>query len=226
MTAPPLTEAGQAVEELLPFHATGAISQADRKRVEDALASDPELRRRLGIIEEERDETILLNESLSGPSTHALDRLMASIAAEPERAAFRAGLAERFAGWLQGLAPRPLAYAALAAAAVVALQAGALIGLVANRPSEGFQTASHGAQATSPRVDLTIIFTADAKAADIVSLLSRNGLTLADGPRAGGVFGLRAGEAPPAPAALEAVIVRLRAEAGLVRLVAPAPQGR
>jgi hypothetical protein len=55
------------VEMLLPFHAAGTLSARDARRVEDALASDPELARQYAVIREEYAETISLNESLGAP---------------------------------------------------------------------------------------------------------------------------------------------------------------
>lgn len=222
MTPQPLTEAGKAVEELLPFHATGALSPAERRQVEAALAIDPELRRRLAIVEEEMTETALLNEGLGGPSTHALDRLMAAIDAEPKRAT-ALGLGERVLGWLQSLTPRQAGFALAAAAMVFALQAGALVGLMVGRQGASFETASHGAPATAPTgAAFTVIFQPDARASDIAALMERTGARIVDGPRAGGIYRVVVGTAPLGKPEADALAARLRAEAGLVRLAAPA----
>lgn len=221
MTAPELTTAGRDVEELLPFFAAGTLKGADKARVEAALAADAELRRRLAIIEDERGETILLNETLRGPSVHAFDKLMAKIDAEPaRRPTVSLGLAERFADWLQGFGPRKLAFATAAAALVLMLQAGALIGLMANRQG-GFETASHGGQVTATRVDLTVIFQDDARQADIAGLLARNGLIIVRGPLPGGIYQLQVDGARPTSSAFDQIVNRLRGETRIVRLAAP-----
>ncbi len=73
------------VEMLLPWHAAGTLNARDARRVEEALASDPELARQYAVIREEYAETIGLNESLGAPSARAMQKLFAAIDAEPER---------------------------------------------------------------------------------------------------------------------------------------------
>ena len=73
------------IEMLLPFHAAGTLNARDARRVEDALAGDPELARQYAVIREEYAETISLNESLGAPSARAMQKLFAAIDAEPVR---------------------------------------------------------------------------------------------------------------------------------------------
>ncbi len=73
------------VEALLPWHAAGTLSARDTRRVEDALAHDPDLARQYAAIQDEYAETILLNESLGGPSALTIKKLFATIADEPCR---------------------------------------------------------------------------------------------------------------------------------------------
>ncbi len=129
------------LEELLPFYANGRIAEADRARIEAALASDAELAARLEIIRDDMAETVLLNEHLGAPSPRVLDRLMAGIEAQPRQMPLLAraredlnnGLAGGFLGWLGGLlaaqSPRRLAYAGAFALALIVLQGAALTGL-------------------------------------------------------------------------------------------------
>ena len=51
------------IETLLPWHAAGTLSPRDARRVEDALARDPELAKRYALVREELGEAIRLNES-------------------------------------------------------------------------------------------------------------------------------------------------------------------
>jgi hypothetical protein len=228
MTKQPLSDAGKALEELLPFYAAGVLSEAEVAQIDAVLAVDGELRRRLALVEEEQTEAILLNEGIAGPSTHALDRLMAAIDAEPKRGAAAAGmmggLAARLGGWLQALTPRQAAFATATAALVLALQAGALVGLVATREGAGFQTASHGAAPAAPAgAAFTVIFQPDARASDIAALMERTGARIVDGPRAGGIYRIEVGDRSLDAAASAALAARLRAETGVIRLAAPAP---
>ena len=59
------------IELLLPFHAAGTLNARDARRVDDALAGDPDLARQYAVIREEYAETIHLNESLGAPSARA-----------------------------------------------------------------------------------------------------------------------------------------------------------
>ncbi len=73
------------IEMLLPWHAAGTLNPRDARRVEEALARDPELARQYAAIREEYAETIDLNESLGAPSARAMQKLFAAIDAEPAR---------------------------------------------------------------------------------------------------------------------------------------------
>ena len=46
------------IEMLLPWHAAGTLNASDSRRVEEALARDPELVRQYAVIREEYAETI------------------------------------------------------------------------------------------------------------------------------------------------------------------------
>src|SRR5437762_10604803 len=73
------------IEMLLPWHAAGTLNARDARRVEEALARDPELARQYAVIREEYAETIHLNESLGAPSARAMQKLFAAIDGEPVR---------------------------------------------------------------------------------------------------------------------------------------------
>src|SRR5215468_6590957 len=81
-----LDEPGE-IEMLLPWHAAGTLNARDARRVEEALARDPDLARQYAVIREEYAETIALNESLGAPSVRAMQKLFAAIEAEPARGA-------------------------------------------------------------------------------------------------------------------------------------------
>src|SRR5580692_11064151 len=73
------------IEMLLPWHAAGTLNARDVRRVDEALARDPELARQYAVIQQEYAETIHLNESLGAPSARALQKLFAAIDGEPSR---------------------------------------------------------------------------------------------------------------------------------------------
>src|SRR4029077_14570670 len=68
------------IELLLPWHAAGTLNSRDARRVEEALARDPDLARQYAVIREEYAETIGMNETLGAPSGAAMQKLFAAIA--------------------------------------------------------------------------------------------------------------------------------------------------
>jgi len=190
------------IELLLPWHAAGTLNARDARRVEEALARDPELARQYAVIREEYAETIHLNESLGAPSARAMQKLFAAIDGEPVRkpsltSRISTGIAQFFAS----LSPRTLAWSAGAAAVALLLQAG-VIGAVLMQ-GQTYQTASLsvnerpaatmtrelGAAGTPPRA--LVRFAPDAKMADINALLDSYQATVVGG--ANGLFRLQFG---------------------------------
>jgi len=213
------------LEALLPFYANGRISAADKARVEQALAADAELALRLEIIREDMAETILLNESLGGPSPRVLDALMAGIEAEPRQqpllARAKGGVLTWLGTWLAAQPPRRLAYVGAAALVLIAIQGAALTGYVL-RGGGGFETASAPGARSSDRYVL-LSFAPDAKAGDIAGFFKRYDALVVDGPRANGLFKVRVGSASLTTAQVDAIAARMKAEGAIVSLVAPAP---
>jgi anti-sigma factor RsiW len=197
------------VEMLLPWHAAGTLNARDSRRVEDALASDPELARQYAVIREEYAETIGLNESLGAPSARAMQKLFAAIDAEPVRmpsmgARISSGISEFFAK----LSPRTLAWSSSLGALVVLLQAGVIGAVLMRSPPASFQTASMdvaersapgaasapitrdlGASVAAAPTRLLVRFAPDARIADITSLLDNYQASIVDGK--GGMFRLQ-----------------------------------
>ena len=100
------------IELLLPWHAAGTLNPRDARRVDEALARDPELAKQYAVIRGEYEETIHLNESLGAPSARAMQKLFAAIDAEPARAAGSLPLSSRIATFFASLSPRTLAWSA------------------------------------------------------------------------------------------------------------------
>jgi anti-sigma factor RsiW len=198
------------LEALLPFHAAGTLNLRDARRVDEALASDPELARQYATIQDEYAETILLNESLGAPSSRAMQKLFAAIDAEPKRkAAFNPLM--KVAGFLSSLSPRTLAYAGVAGAVLVLLQAG-VIGtvLVKDRADSTFQTAAFPAQSTAGTFAL-LRFAPDAKASDITQLLDTYKATVVSGPKAD-MFRVKFGDKALSKQDAAQLLTRLQAE--------------
>jgi hypothetical protein len=145
----PNQEPGE-IEALLPWHAAGTLNARDARRVDDALASDPELARQYAVIQEEYAETIGLNESLGAPSSRAMQKLFAAIDAEPARSGSTSvGLSARISGFFASLSPRTLAASAAVGALAIMLQASVIGTVLMQRDTRTFQTASYEA-APSP----------------------------------------------------------------------------
>src|ERR1035437_2947012 len=73
------------IEIVLPWQAAGTLNARDARRIDEALARDPELAKQYAAIREEYAETIHLNESLGAPSARAMQKLFAAIDGEPAR---------------------------------------------------------------------------------------------------------------------------------------------
>lgn len=208
---------------LLPWHATGRLDPAARVRIEAALDRDPELARRLDLVLAERDATVASNEALGAPSMKARDDLFARIDADlgardrcPSRWLRRLGAA------LASLSPPALAGAALAACALILLQAGLLTGTWLAAPGASYQTASHGDGGTpAGGIFILVAFAPTATAAQITAALAEGGLTVVDGPRAGDIYRIRVQAEGDGQGSLGAALDRLRAKPGLVVLAVP-----
>jgi anti-sigma factor RsiW len=186
----------QDIEELLPWHAAGTLSRRDARRVEEALARDPELARRYEMVRDELGETIHLNETLGAPSARAMEKLFAKIDAEPAR---RQGslnaslnLGSRISEFFASLTPRTLALASGAAVLAILVQAGFIAGVMLNETTTGgYQTASAPATAPDAGAFAIIRFAPQASSEDITRFLEANKLSIASGPMAGGLYKVR-----------------------------------
>lgn len=189
-----MTPERREIEDLLPWHAAGTLSRSEVKRVEEALARDPELARRFELAREELGETILLNESLGAPSARAHEALFRKIDAEPvRRARTTLSVGARFAEFMSGFSPRTLAWSAAAAVLAIVLQAGVITGVLINEKSTGsYQTASAPSSSVPADGSFAMIrFAPQASATDITKFLETNKLTVTGGPLAGGMFKVR-----------------------------------
>ena len=179
------------LEELLPWHAAGTLSRSDARRVEDALANDPELARRYALVREELGETIHLNETLGAPSAHAMEKLFAKIDAEPARkAAVSLNLTTRLGEFFAGFSPRTLAFAGSAAVLAILLQAGIIASvMIKETKTSGYQTASAPTNPPAGEGAFTLIrFAPQATQDDVTKFLEANKLSIAAGPQAGGFY--------------------------------------
>jgi anti-sigma factor RsiW len=216
------------IEMLLPWHAAGTLNSRDAKRVEEALAQDPELARQYAVIREEYAETIGLNESLGAPSARAMTKLFAAIDAEPERKpSMSRNIVSRISGFFARLSPRTLAWSASLGALLVLLQAG-VIGavLVKNQQQTTFQTASLSVdepvtRSLGPEAPRALVrFAPDARVADITALLDTYQASIIDAR--GGMFRLQFGTRAMSKDDIAALMNRLKSEK-IVNLAVAAP---
>jgi hypothetical protein len=216
------------IELLLPWHAAGRLNVRDARRVEEALARDPDLARQYAVIREEYAETIALNESLGAPSGRAMQRLFAAIDAEPERReATRIGLAARISSFFSSLSPRTLAWSATLAAIVLVAQAAVIGTVLVRNQSSTFQTASLSTNETvvrgigaAPTPRALVRFAPDARVADITALLDKYQASIAGNAR-GGMFRLQFGDQAMSKDELNGLISKLSSEK-IVALAVPA----
>jgi anti-sigma factor RsiW len=214
------------IEMLLPFHVAGTLNARDARRVDEALARDPELARQYAVIREEYAETIHLNESLGAPSVRAMQKLFAAIDGEPARKpSLSLGLSTRIAGFFASLSPRTLAWSASLGALALLMQAGIIGAVLVKNQSASFQTASLSMNEPVTR-DLAgvparalVRFAPDARVADINALLDNYQASIVGG--ANGLFRIQFGKAM-SKAELAGLMSRLRSEK-IVSLAEAAP---
>jgi anti-sigma factor RsiW len=224
-----MLEEPSEIEMLLPWHAAGTLNARDARRVDEALARDPELAKQYAVIREEYAETIHLNESLGAPSARAMQKLFDAIDGEPVRKpSVTSGIATRIAAFFSSLSPRTMAWSAGAAALALLLQAGVIGAVLMKNQGALYQTASFdmrerapmtrdlGAAAPAPRA--LVRFAPEAKIADINALLDNYQASIVGG--ANGLFRLQfSGKAKDDVAGL---IGKLRSEK-IVSLAEAAP---
>ena len=207
------------IEMLLPFHAAGTLNSRDARRVDEALARDPELARQYAVIREEYAETIHLNESLGAPSARAMQKLFAAIDAEPARQPSASlNFSARFKGFFANLSPRTLAWSASLGALALLLQAGVIGAVLVKNQSSTFQTASLSTSEPITR-DLgggapphaLVRFAPDARIADITALLDHYQASIIDGAK-GGMFRLQFGNRPMSKEEIAALMSKLQGE--------------
>jgi hypothetical protein len=202
-----LAQEPSEIEMLLPWHAAGTLDARDARRVDEALARDPELAKQYAVIREEYAETIDLNESLGAPSVRAMQKLFAAIDGEPARKPrVSFNFSARIAGFFARLSPRALAWSASLGALALLLQAGVIGTMLVKNQNASFQTASVSTnepitrdlvtrdlgRATPPSRAL-VRFAPDARVADITALLDNYQASIIDGAK-GGLFRLQFGD--------------------------------
>jgi len=217
--------AREELEALLPWYLSGRLEADERRRVEDALAEDRELRRALEAVRAEKAAVTAANEAVEPPSERALERLLAGIDAEeegapapPPTAPRRPGLWERLRDVLPPLSPSGLRLAGAAATVLIVAQAAVIAALVAipRAPDPSYQTAAGPtAEVAAPGPRIHVGFRPEVTVGEINALLAELDARLVDGPSAEGLYTI-ALQRDPGPAALNELVQRLRRREGIV----------
>ena len=217
------------IELLLPWHAAGTLNARDARRVEEALAREPELARQYAVIREEYTGTIALNESLGAPSVRAMQKLFAAIDAEPQTTVRPSlPLSARVSAFVASLSPRTLAWSASLGAIALALQAGVIGAVLLKNQSVAYQTASLSmnepitralGEQTPPRA--LVRFVPEARIADITALLDAYQASIVGGAK-GGMFQLQFGNKTMTKEEVADLMSRLQREK-IVSLAVPTP---
>jgi anti-sigma factor RsiW len=173
----------------LPFYVNGTLSAEERRRIEDALATDTELQAELDSVREiaelVRSGGTGLAPAAGAASPERLKALLARVEAETPHPAQATRDSRLRHGGQRAPAPAPWRYwkpALAAAALLVVVQAG----FIAYQwtPREGYTTLSGPDEATrTPSGRLLMRLTPDARWGDVEALLSSRDLTIVGGPR-------------------------------------------
>jgi hypothetical protein len=217
------------MELLLPWHAAGTLNARDSRKIDQALARDPELARQYAVVREEYAETIDLNESLGSPSARAVQKLFAAIDAEPAPSPTASlSLAARLSGFFASLSPRTLAWSASLGALVVILQGGVIGTMLMSKGPGSFEMASLNDNEPITR-DLGSIasphalvrLAPDARLSDVTALLDKYQASIVEGSKSG-MFRLRFANAASSKDEFSSLLNRLRREK-IVNSVAATP---
>jgi anti-sigma-K factor RskA len=173
------------MEALLPFYLNGTLEGADLAAVEEWLATDPVAGAALDAAEAEFAGTTAANEAIRAPAD-ALSRFVKTLEAEagPDRAA--ASKPSNVVSLWSRLSAIPAGAAWAVAAALLAL---VIVQQVSRPGGEGGGFEVAGADSDLAGASFALVtFKPDATMAEIAAFLSGNGLKIATGPNADGVF--------------------------------------
>jgi len=202
------------VELLLPWYAAGTLDPDEKRQVEAALASDPELASRYAWVRAEFAEETSIGEAAGDPSLDDARALFAKIDALPVRRRQSSfGFGERVAGFLASLSPRALGWSAMAAALAIVLQAVVLGGIVLHEKTPGsYQSASVPTATPGDGSYVLIRFAPAATAADISAFLTGNNLSIVGGPAGGQLYQVRVAPTKLAADELSRIVAKLQSD--------------
>ena len=209
------------IERLLPWYATGKLDASERAEVENALKRFPELRAQLELVRAEITNTVELNEAMAVPRADATERFMGLVQKDMQRRA--PATPSPFKGLLEWLALQlagPPRWAVAAAVLAILVQAALIGALVVERQTNGFHTAG-GTEKLAAGTLVLVRFSDGVTLAILTERLAALGITIVDGPKAGGLFTLRIGLDLMPVAERDKKIAALKANADFVIFVGP-----
>jgi len=217
----PTIDPHQAIEELLPWYANGALNPAERIAVEQHLERCSACRLELAqcrvLVTQFHDRA----EAAWQPPAGHFDRLLADIDRLPPPVSANPPppLRQRLLGWLR-ITPSPVRWTlALESLAVAALLL--IVAMPLQRTLPDYETLSSDAEPTVAGTRLRTVFAESATIGEIQQLLHSIDAAIVAGPTTLGVYTLVVpGGDRPAEARDRAVAI-LRAHAQQVRLVEP-----
>lgn len=222
------TKDNAELAELLPWYVNGTLDEETMAAIDRACQTDPDLERNLQRALEDQAAAIELADadpvpqSITARFEAQLDREIADSQKVP---AATPGLLERLGNWVQdtllaGSRPR-LAFAAVAAAAIILLQSGAIVSLfLTDSQNAQLDLASGKDAAGGAEIVYLVQLNPEAVVSDLTAFLEAQGGNIIDGPLSGGMFriGFTAAEGVTA----ETIKSKLDAEKSLFTLVLPA----
>jgi hypothetical protein len=178
------------IEELLPFAINGSLTPEEQRRVDAAAAADPDVAEELRWLKAAK-ESIRTSERPASPGAMGWARLNRDLRRSR----------------VQSIVSNPWRAGAIAACALIAVQAISIVSLMESR--DALITAGETQQA-EPGTLVQVTFAPDAREGDIRALLLEVHGVITDGPSPLGIYTIRFADKAAASAAVETL--RMRAE--------------
>ena len=184
-----MTPDREELELLLPWYVNGTLDVASRNEIDAALKTDASLRHALAVAREEQDAVSTINEAIDPPANAVFDRLMVQVKATGRSgySSAKSSFAETLKAYITSLSPRSLAFASIAVAAVLALQA-VTIGYREMQGSGYGLASEHGTNEIAKGQKFIVQFAPGATFTQVTALLNGLDLIIVDGPNGGGFF--------------------------------------
>ena len=216
----------EAIESMLPWYERGQLGAADAKRVEAYLDDHPDMANQLALVEEERAETVQMNEMRGTPRAGALDRLMDTIEEHevnnPSLASAKVALWDWASKLIGAPVPARMQWVAAAAAVLIIVQ-GVSLGVLMTSgtlQTPGYETASGPGQSVAGSFAF-VQFSEDASGDDITQLLSQFEFTIVDGPGPGGAYKIRISDKALEEAKRDTILKELLSHRNVIGFAAP-----